>query len=214
MPSCYWRKHTIIISIQNRNVPVMSYFEGNSHSLNHQCMKIELWIQCLIAQYSHAITNSSHQSDMGPLSVRWDKDNKQFNHQPETIRWRYSISIHRWPDASFQKRWPHPLHSSIALNRTISDRRGPPVPLLGWSSTLFVELSGTCVQWCHVRSTGDQGGHIEMLMSPHSGLGQLEGHGGWRHVSHDMDHREERQRVRGKSFRLDQCPPAVYAPLH
>lgn len=38
---------------------------------------------------------------------------------------------------------------------------------------------------------GGPGGYIEMLMSPHSGLGQLEGHGGWRHVSHDMDHREE-----------------------
>lgn len=61
---------------------------------------------------------------------------------------------------------------------------------------------------------GPGGGHIEMLMSPHSGLGQLEGHGGWRHVSHDMDHREEQQRVQGKSFRLDQCPPAVCAPLH
>lgn len=46
-----------------------------------------------------------------------------------------------------------------------------------------------------VRGTGE--GHIEMLMSPHSGLGQLEGHRGWRHVSHDMDHREERRRVRG-----------------
>lgn len=149
----------------------------------------------LTALYSHAITNSTHQSDTRPLSVHCDKDNGQFNHQPETNIWRYSIHIHRWPDALFQKRWPHPLHSSIALNRGISDRVAPHhlplcLCLVGAALSLWSWVGHVCNDvMLGVRGTG--GGHIEMLMSPHSGLGQLEGHGGWRHVSHDMDHREE-----------------------
>lgn len=145
MPSSYWSKPTIIISVQNRNVPVMSYFEADSHSLNHQCVKINVWIQCLIALYSNAVTNSTHQRDMVTLSAHWDKGNKQFNHQPETIRWRYSISIHWWPDALFEKRWPHPLHSSIALNRSISDRRAPSsLCLAGAAHSLWSWVGHVC----------------------------------------------------------------------
>lgn len=47
-----------------------------------------------------------------------------------------------------------------------------------------------------------------MLMSPHSGLGQLEGHGGWRHVSHDMDHREGA----GKVIQARSMPPGRVCP--